>query len=348
MSIEILITDDSRVEGNFLSGLLKKLGAETYLADCCESGVKLACEKRFDLIFIDYFMPGADGVHTLREIRHKAAELNGSTPAVALGTSDSVSDSEFFAEHGFVNYIEKPVDHDMLHAALLLYLPEEKRREIASPPAGAKEERGAVPGIPGWLNEVEGLSPEDGIKNCGTPKDYLGALEVFFRSIDRSADEIEGYYGSGDIKNYTIKVHALKSSARIIGFAELSELARQLEAAGDSGDTEKIESETARLLEMYRDCKQKLSELGGNAEESGDGEAEKPDADKDFLDDAFASLDEFAEQMDYDSVEMVIASVKEYALAPREKALFDEIDAAFLGLDWSAVRTAAQKYFSEN
>ena len=50
--------------------------------------------------------------------------------------------------------------------------------------------------------------------------------------------------------------------------------------------------------------------------------------------------------MDYDSVEMVIESVKGYALAPREKELLDKIDAAFMNLDWSAVRTAAQKYFS--
>ena len=343
MSIDILITDDSRVEGKFLSGLLKKLGAQPHLADCCESGVRLAGEKRFDLMLIDYFMPGADGVHTLREIRRKDAELNGRTPAIALGTSDSASDSEFFAEHGFVNYIEKPVDFDILHAALLLYLPEEKRREIRST-ASAEECGSTVGALPGWLNDVPGLSAEEGLKNCGTPEDYIGALEVFVRSADKSADEIEGYYDTGDINNYTIKVHALKSSARIIGFAELSELARQLEAAGVSGDMEKIEAETGRLLEMYRECRQKLSALNENA----GGKSEKPPADRDFLDDAFASLDEFAEQMDYDSVELVIASVKEYKLEPREQALFDEIDEAFMGLDWSGIRTAAQKYFAEN
>lgn len=343
MSIEILITDDSIVEGNFISGLLKKLGVEPTLANCCKEGVRLACEKRFDMIMIDYFMPGSDGVHTLREIRKKAAALNGSTPTVALGTSDYKSDIDFFTRHGFLNYIEKPVNYDMLHAALLLYLPEDKRGEIGSGTASGNRAK-QFTSLPGWLCDIPELSVADGVNSCGSEEGYLSALEIFFRSIDGISGEIEGYYSSGDLKNYTIKVHALKSSARIIGLKELSGLARQLEAAGDSGDIEKIESETGKLLEMYRSYKQKFSALGGGTE-STDG-TEKPQADRDFLDDAFSSLDEFAAQMDYDSVEMVIESVKGYALPPREKELLDKIDAAFMNLDWSAVRTAAQKYFS--
>ena len=345
MSVEILITDDSTVEGNFISGLLKKLGAEPTLADCCREGVRLACEKRFDMIFIDYFMPGSDGVHTLREIRQKAAGLNGNTPAVALGTSDYESDTDFFLSRGFLNYIEKPVDYDVLHAALLLYLPEEKRGEIGSA-AAAGSDIGQYPSLPGWLGDIPEMSVSDGVKNCGSEEGYLGALEIFYKSVDRLSDEIEGYYNEGNIKDYTIKVHALKSSARIIGLSGLSELAKELEAAGDGGDIEKIDSETGRLLEMYRSYKRKLSALDGDAGAEGGSETEKPPADRDFLDDAFSSLDEFAAQMDYDSVEMVLDSVREYALEPREKELLDEIDNAFMRLDWSAIRTAAQKYFS--
>ncbi|MBQ3843074.1 MAG: response regulator [Ruminiclostridium sp.] len=345
MSVDILITDDSTVERNFISGLLKKLGAQPHLADCCKEGVRLACEQPFDLILIDYFMPGSDGVHTLREIRQKAAELNGNTPALALGVSDYESDSEFYASHGFVNYIEKPVDFDILHAALLLYLPEEKRGEICGS-AEAATDGGQDSMLPGWLGDIPELSAEDGVKNCGSEEGYMSALEIFYKSIDRMSDEIEGYYNNGDLKNYTIKVHALKSSARIIGLAELSELAKGLEAAGDGGDVERIENETGGLLELYRSYKRKLSPLDGGADTGQEDDSDKPPADRDLLDDMFSSLDEFAAQMDYDSVEMVIESAKDYSLEPREKALLDEIDAAFLSLDWSAIRTAAQKYFS--
>ncbi len=345
MSVKILIVDDSRVERNFLAGMLKKLGAEPITTESCDEGTEAACLERFDLLFIDYFMPEADGVHTLREIRQNERSKNADTPAVALGTSDSASDSDFFAEHGFVNYIEKPVDPDVLHAALILYLPEEKRREIGTAVSETEKEQTKLSVLPEWLGELTELSTEDGIRNCGTEEDYLGALKIFHRSIESMSDEIEGYYDTGDLKNYTIKVHALKSSARIIGLSELSELAKQLEAAGDREDTQFIEQNTGTLLELYRGYREKLSRL---SEDNKARKADKPPADKDFLDDAFSSLDDFAGQMDYDLVEMVVDSVREYSLGEREQAIFDEIDEAFMELDWNRIRTAARKYFEDN
>ena len=342
MSVKILIVDDSRVERNYLAGLVKKLGAEPFVAESCEDGVSAACRERYDLMFIDYFMPVSDGVHTLREIRQNTESLNTEVPAIALGTSDSDSDSEFFLECGFVNYIEKPVDHEFLHAAMILYLPEDKRGCMDTPviPEPVK-----APALPGWLTEIPELSTDDGVSNCGSEEDYLCALEIFYNSIESMSGEIQGYYDTGDIKNYTIKVHALKSSARIIGLADLSQLAKELEAAGNASDLDFIGQNTDRLLEWYRSYKEKLAPIGG--EQPNGEQAEKPPADRDFLDDAFSSLDDFAGQMDYDLVEMVINSVKEYSLEPDVQKIFDEADAAFLDLDWNGIRTAAQKYFAQ-
>jgi len=343
LSINILIVDDSTVERNYLAALLGKLGIVPELADCCDEGVRLACGEKFDLMFIDYFMPEADGVHTLHEIRMTEKSMNTETPAIALGRSDTDSDSDFFCEHGFLNYIEKPVNPEFLHAALILYLPAEKRSEV-----GTSQQTGSGKNdetLPGWLKELPELSIRDGIKNCGNEEDYLAALKIFYGSIDAHADEIQGYYDNGNLKDYTIKVHALKSSARIIGLSELSELAKQLEAAGDSGDLDRIEQDTGRLLEWYRSYRQKLSRLDecGGEEDNED----KPLADRDFLDDAFSSLDDFARQMDFNLVEMVIESVREYRLEGRDKELFDEADTAFMNIDWNGIRTVSKKYFSE-
>lgn len=342
MSVKILVADDSRVERNFLAGMLRKLGAETVIGESCDDAVRLACIERFDLLFIDYFMPEADGVHTLREIRQTEGSQNAETPAVALGTSDSGSDSDFFTEHGFVNYIEKPVNYDILHAALILYLADDKRQEIGTAVKEAEQAEAPPSALPEWLGEIPELSTEAGIKNCGTEDDYLSALNIFYNSIGQMSGEIEGFYESGDLKNYTIKVHALKSSARIIGLPELSELARQLEAAGDSENVEFIDEKTGILLEMYRSYRDKLSRLDDDKKEK---QSSKPPAERDFLDDAFSSLDDFAGQMDYDLVEMVIESVREYSLEERDQAVFDEVDKAFMELDWSGIRTAARKYF---
>ena len=344
MGVKVLVVDDSNVERHYFLGLLAKLGVEATEAVSCDEAAEKACAEPFDMLFIDYFMPDADGVHTLKEIRTNENSLNTSVPAVALGTADEMLGDDFFFHQGFVNYLEKPVRFELLHAALLLYLPEDKRSEIGSGAAEeAPEKAGALAGL-GWLSEIPELSVEEGIKNCGSDEGFVSALNIFYNSIPNMSDEIQGYYESGDRKNYTIKVHALKSSARIIGLADLSELAKQLEAAGDGNDGEFIDANTDRLLEWYRSYRDKLSRLGGDSEKDDSG---KPLAEQDFLEDAFSSLVEFAGQMDFDMVDTVIESLGEYRLEPEDKEIFDEVNAAYANLDWNGIAVAAGKYITK-
>ncbi len=340
MAVKVLVVDDINVERHYLLGLLGKLGVEAEEAVSCDDAAKKAAADRFDLLFIDYFMPDSDGVHTLKEIRQDTGGMNADVPAVALGTADDMLGDDFFFHQGFANYLEKPVRYDMLHAALLLYLPEAKRGEVGNTAAEEEKPAGALAKL-AWLADIPELSVQEGVKNCGSEEGFVSALNIFYNSIPNMSDEIQGYYDTGDRRNYTIKVHALKSSARIIGLADLSELAKQLEAAGDGGDDEFIEANTDRLLEWYRSYRGKLSRLDGDAQED---EAEKPPADRDLLEDAFSSLEEFAGQMDFDMVETVIESLKEYRLEPEDKEIFDEVNAAFMNLDWHGIAAAAGKY----
>ena len=106
MSIKVLVVDDSNVERNYLAGLLGKLRAEADTAGGCEEAVEKACERQYDMIFIDYFMPDSDGVHALKEIRIAEGTRNAETPAIALGTADPVLGDDFFIMQGFMNYLE--------------------------------------------------------------------------------------------------------------------------------------------------------------------------------------------------------------------------------------------------
>ena len=74
-------------------------------------------------------------------------------------------------------------------------------------------------------------------------------LKLFYESLDEKADEIEHFYAEENIKDYTIKVHALKSSARLIGAAGFGEEAQQLEKAGKSEDMEYIRAHHKAFIE---------------------------------------------------------------------------------------------------
>lgn len=64
---------------------------------------------------------------------------------------------------------------------------------------------------------------------------------------------------NGDIRNYTIEVHSLKSTSRQIGADDLADLAARLEKAGGENDVEFIVANTDELLNRYHECKKSCS-----------------------------------------------------------------------------------------
>ena len=121
---------------------------------------------------------------------------------------------------------------------------------------GAKD----APDVPVNLKEedifdIDGITIEDGLKYCGSMDAFRKFLNTFCDTIDSKSDEIEDAYRRKDISFYTIKVHALKSTSRIIGARELSKLAESLEMAGKDGNQAYIDENTGKLLELFRSYK---------------------------------------------------------------------------------------------
>ncbi len=105
--------------------------------------------------------------------------------------------------------------------------------------------------VPEALTELEQLDTDLGLYMCGDVEDYLEALGIFADSADSKAAKIKKTESEQDTENYTTLVHSLKSSARTIGAADLSEKAGILEVAGKDRDLELIKTLTPDLLADY-------------------------------------------------------------------------------------------------
>lgn len=116
-------------------------------------------------------------------------------------------------------------------------------------------------GIPSWLYKLPEIEVTAGLRNCGSVKGYLSVLSVFHKTAKAKEEEIRRLYETGDVKGYTVKVHALKSSARIIGAGRLSGLARDLEEAGKKGDLDFIRENTEKMLAMFRELDREFAAL---------------------------------------------------------------------------------------
>ena len=324
----ILVVDDNSMNLAVVKGFLKPIKVQIDTAESGFACLDMLKEKNYDLLLLDHMMPGMDGIETLEKVR----EINKEIPAIALTANYMANGDEFYGSKGFIGYISKPIDAAALEKALIDNIPKKKIKKAVSPII--PEESPELPPDKKWLEEVEGIKAEDGIKNSGGAIGFVFSAQLFYDTIDENAKVIENAYKENDIKLYTIKVHALKSAARIIGANELSELARALEDAGNKSDLGFIDSHNDELLEMYRSFKDKLSKLG--SKETSDDTGKEPIS-SDDLSSAYASLKEIAEQMDYDSAELVLAQLNDYALPKEDKAVFDNIASALKAFDWDKI-----------
>lgn len=106
-----------------------------------------------------------------------------------------------------------------------------------------------------FLNEMpqmRGVDTQAGLDMTGgNVGQYREILQEFGMNTLKKTEDISRYCREKDWENYIISVHALKSTAKVIGAAELSDRALALEMAGKQGDMEQIIENTGKLLEEY-------------------------------------------------------------------------------------------------
>ncbi|WP_029233049.1 hybrid sensor histidine kinase/response regulator [Butyrivibrio sp. VCB2006] len=326
---DVLVVDDTPMNLSVIKGLLKATKIFVTTADSGEEAIEKIKETDFNVVLLDHMMPGMDGIETLEKIRETHPDL----PVYALTANASVGE-EFYTSKGFNGYLSKPVDSQALESTILKHLPPEivMQREDEE----AEEELKELPENMLWIRDVEGLSVDDGITNSGGISNYMFSIRLFLDTIDDNIEVIEKAYETDDIRLYTIKVHALKSSARIVGALELSKMAASLEEAGKNGNKELIDKNTKALLTDYRAFKAKLKKMDQEFESETEDDG-KEMISEDDLKDAYSALKDVISQMDYDAVEMILEQIKKFRLPPEDAKKMDKLGKLLKTFDWDAM-----------
>ena len=324
---DVLVVDDNPMNLSVIKGLLKATKIFVTTASSGEDCLEKMKSTKFNVVLLDHMMPGMDGIETVAHIR----EFDPDIPVYAL-TANTTSGEEFYKSKGFTGYLSKPIESEELEKAIMRHLPEEIM--IKPEAVDAVEDLQTIPEELGWIYNVEGITVEEGIKNSGGISSYIFSLHLFLDTIDGNAKIIKDAYDAGDIRLYTIKVHALKSSARIIGAQELSALSEKLEEAGNKENAEFIDAHTDELLQIYTEFKEKLAGLNATEAENDNDKAE---ISKEELADAYSALKDVIPQMDYDAVEMILDQLKEYSLPKEDKHKIDQIAKMLKVFDWEGM-----------
>lgn len=194
---------------------------------------------------------------------------------------------------------------------------------------------------PKWYDGLECLDGESAIKNSGSEETFKSVLQIFYDSADQKESEIKEFYESEDWENYTIKVHALKSSSRLIGAMELGREAESLEMAGKSSDIEYIRANNDRVMKMLESLKDALKGVcGGDETSEGD---QGPLAEDFMMEGFFDMVREAAQNFDYDGIENAFSELEGYRIPEKDKELFNTIREGFDIIDYDSILNALDK-----
>lgn len=260
----ILLVDDNEMNRKVALGLLEPLRMQIDTADNGKTALAKIARKRYDLIFMDHMMPVMDGVEATKVLRGMEDEYSKNVPVVALTANVIAEAREQFREAGMNDFAAKPIKLREITAILRRWLPQEYIEEVrdgkTSPESGEEDQE---------IPEIEGLDVAEGIRNSGSTKLFLSLLSDFYHLIDMKAEKIEKCLEDGMIRDYTIEVHALKNTARLIGALELSAEFLELEQLGNREDVQSLAEKTPSVLTHYRSYKPILKPFAVSAENEG-------------------------------------------------------------------------------
>ncbi len=324
----VLIVDDTPVNLTVFKNLLNRTRIQIDTAESGDECIALCGNKHYDIIFLDHMMPEKDGIETLNEIKELTDSPNASTPVVCL-TANAISGMrEMYIAAGFDDYITKPIDPDRLEYLLMNYLPKGK---IA--PASDENENDDYE-IPNFIFKIEELDVNSGLTHCGNSESYMSTIRMYLETAEKNARDIEDYWAARDLKNTTVKVHALKSTSRVIGALNLGDFAERLEKAGDTMDIDTLEAELPDLISAYRALARELEPLNDLSETE---EEDKPLISPEALKEAYDTLSVFCDSFDYDSVINVIDSLNEYTIPEDEATRYDALKKAVDNFDYDLI-----------
>ena len=285
--VRALVVDDEPLNLTVARNILRRYGIQVSTAGSGAEAIELCGRETFDLVFMDHMMPGMDGIEAMQRIRTAAAWK--SVPMVALTANAASQARSAFRAAGFDGFLAKPIEFLELERVLRTVLPESRISFEDTPhsrPDGKGRSAQGAPAVPVSAPEPEdpyapmralGVDIRQGQRYCQDDDEfYRSLLGQFAAEAGEKRREMETLFGASDLPGYAIRIHALKSTAKMIGANSLSEKARTLEAAAKEGREEEVRSGHPGAMAEYDALTRAIRSVVGGEEVPAGGTAPEP------------------------------------------------------------------------
>lgn len=93
-----------------------------------------------------------------------------------------------------------------------------------------------------------GIDVDNGLELLGDMEMYDETLEDFLNECETRLPNLEKYKNSGDMANYAILAHSMKSDSKYLGFTSLAEISLDHELKGKENDINYVNNNYDNLI----------------------------------------------------------------------------------------------------
>jgi len=220
----VLVVDDVEANLYVVKGLLAFYDINV---DTCHSGQeaieKIKDGKVYDIIFMDYMMPGLNGTETMHIMR----DMGYTEPIVVLTANAMIGQAEEFIKSGFDGFVSKPIQTRHLNRILTKHIRNKQPAEVIEAALLAQSKKEAMSEIRAQT-DINDFQSDDGLIEK-LRFDFARRYANIFSDISNAID-------ANDIKTAHLLSHTLKSLAVMIHESSLAQIAKHLERRFANGE----------------------------------------------------------------------------------------------------------------
>ena len=243
----VLVVEDNDANQYVARVLLESLGCTVAIASSGVRALQLVQEVQFDLVFMDFQLPGMDGVETCRRMR---AIMKQRIPIIAM-TANALPETKTKAvAAGMDDFLSKPFTKSTLSRALSQWLSDENMSEVVDDGLQASRNEPVLD-----ASVFEELWESLRWRTKPLQEIYDAVIENVRNTI-QLLDALE--------KTPTQKIlrslHTVRGSASMVGAKRLTRIAAKLEHAASNEQLDRKVVEEAQLPKALRDLEAELDQ----------------------------------------------------------------------------------------
>ena len=332
---EVLVVDDNDINRKVFANLLKQTKIQITDVDSGSKCLEQVKAKHFDLIFLDHMMPEMDGVETLHVMKEMEDSKCKNVPVIILTANAVTGAKERYLEEGFDDFLSKPIIPEKLEQMIKQWLPDEYIHEAQGVVEVTEAESvgTTLPEIEefDWDYAKAHLGDEELVKQ--TVMDFYHSMGWEIMQLEELVENIETREG---LKEYRTRVHALKSTAAMVGALLLSKIAKLLEMAAIEVNISRIMAIHPVLIEELKKHKERMNVLE-------DGNSEKKVMNSMELLDILDELRESLEDRDFDRIDEIMESTDDYQFEGEVQKQIEVLRVQVLNLETEGAIETTQK-----